>query len=573
MVQGSFNEKASVSQIMVDAVIGMIPLVGDVTAVRDLIAVSLGMADNPAKRESKLEWVSLVVLIFALLPVIGGVIKGVGKLVIKAARAAEALTGAARMAHLKEAVLEIFAFLNRIGWKNAEAWFKSLKMAQHQAELLSKFKMLMDGLIDVLKAVLEKMSWVIPASMERRIEALISGFRQLKDKGVEMIPEAVKKLDGWLREMQQALYSGGDTLAYAGASAAGAASHVGGETAAHMSSVNAGGASAGGKGATPAVDGGKPPAAAAGESHTATAGQNNKSLATEAYLIERPPTLPVRSIRGGMPQNVAIKGREKEFAHIYTPEPGYPNLFDKGIREHKKLKYYSGVEANSGRIIHRELRVGDECYRIWGPEGITYGQKIYNSYPNSRPGSPMWVGLGTPPANAKAWREGAAVLDEWNRDFFRIRMEVVNANAPVKIKATCGTIAEQFSDKIPGQYLPGGHQQALVQLPDDLYAKIGEVADDYLKRCQDYIEQMKQANEEFLKTGAKPTQLPTPPDPPKPWIHPETGLKITIEPTGWYDVNGHWGYGVRPDRQLITAEQMPSTALMVVPKTNKEVFR
>jgi hypothetical protein len=35
-VQGAFNEKATLSQIIVDAVIGMIPLVGDVTAVRDL---------------------------------------------------------------------------------------------------------------------------------------------------------------------------------------------------------------------------------------------------------------------------------------------------------------------------------------------------------------------------------------------------------------------------------------------------------------------------------------------------------------------------------------------------------
>jgi len=34
--QGAFNEKAKLSQIIVDAVIGMVPVVGDVTAVRDL---------------------------------------------------------------------------------------------------------------------------------------------------------------------------------------------------------------------------------------------------------------------------------------------------------------------------------------------------------------------------------------------------------------------------------------------------------------------------------------------------------------------------------------------------------
>jgi hypothetical protein len=49
-VQGAFNEKASFSQILVDAVIGMIPLVGDGTAVRDLIAVVMGLINDPKKR-------------------------------------------------------------------------------------------------------------------------------------------------------------------------------------------------------------------------------------------------------------------------------------------------------------------------------------------------------------------------------------------------------------------------------------------------------------------------------------------------------------------------------------------
>ena len=40
-VQGTFNERQTTTQIIVDAAIGMIPLVGDVTAARDLLAVSI----------------------------------------------------------------------------------------------------------------------------------------------------------------------------------------------------------------------------------------------------------------------------------------------------------------------------------------------------------------------------------------------------------------------------------------------------------------------------------------------------------------------------------------------------
>ena len=45
--QGAFNEKQTTSQIIVDAVIGMIPLVGDATAARDLIAVGTRLASQP----------------------------------------------------------------------------------------------------------------------------------------------------------------------------------------------------------------------------------------------------------------------------------------------------------------------------------------------------------------------------------------------------------------------------------------------------------------------------------------------------------------------------------------------
>jgi hypothetical protein len=82
-VKGAFNEKAKSSQILVDAVIGMIPLVGDVTAVRDLIAIVLGLATEPRKRDEKSQRIMLVIMLLALIPVLGGVFKGVGRLVVR----------------------------------------------------------------------------------------------------------------------------------------------------------------------------------------------------------------------------------------------------------------------------------------------------------------------------------------------------------------------------------------------------------------------------------------------------------------------------------------------------------
>ncbi|QGJ67536.1 hypothetical protein FDU21_09995 [Xanthomonas oryzae pv. oryzae] len=61
---------------------------------RDIIAVVIRLIDDPDARESVWEWVLLVVLVFALIPVVG-VIKGVGRILCKVFKAAAELTGAA----------------------------------------------------------------------------------------------------------------------------------------------------------------------------------------------------------------------------------------------------------------------------------------------------------------------------------------------------------------------------------------------------------------------------------------------------------------------------------------------
>ena len=130
-LQGAFNEKQTISQVITDAAIGMIPLVGDVTAVRDLLSVGIGMSSDPRKRQEVMQWVLFVVLIFALIPVVGGVIKGVGRLALRV------VGDAAKDAELLQ---EVVQFLNRMGHGDAPQWLKALDIGKYQSQLLSKVK-------------------------------------------------------------------------------------------------------------------------------------------------------------------------------------------------------------------------------------------------------------------------------------------------------------------------------------------------------------------------------------------------------------------------------------------------
>ena len=198
-IEGGFNEQQSLSQIIVDAVIGMIPLVGDVTAVRDLIAVILRLIEHPEKRNDKLEWLTLVLLLLALIPVAGGVIKGCGKLIIRASE------GVGKHA---EILRDIIQFLNRIGEGNAVKFIKNLNFEKYTGEILGQWHKLVQRVDDVIEGVLRHARIVLRDAMIDRLRQIQRGLRELRAKGEEMIPDSLKELNRRLKEIQKHVHEG-----------------------------------------------------------------------------------------------------------------------------------------------------------------------------------------------------------------------------------------------------------------------------------------------------------------------------------------------------------------------------
>ncbi len=198
-IEGGFNEQQTISQIIVDALIGMIPLVGDVTAVRDLIAVILRLVEHPEKRKDKLEWLTLTLLLFALIPVFGGAIKGVGKLIIRASE------GVGKHA---EILRDIMMILKRIGDGNAVKFFKELSFEKYTGEVLGQWHKLVQRIDDVVEGVLHHARIVINDAMIARLRQIQRGFRELGNKGEEMIPESLKELNRRLKEIQKHVHEG-----------------------------------------------------------------------------------------------------------------------------------------------------------------------------------------------------------------------------------------------------------------------------------------------------------------------------------------------------------------------------
>ncbi len=198
-IQGNFNEQQSTSQVVVDAVISCIPVLGEITDIRDVIGIVLGMANDPKKREDKWTWLDLTVTLLALIPVVGGALKGVGKLLARGAKKAHIPT---------QAIGECIAFLNRMGWGKAQDWLKQLNLEKHSAGLVGQWRQICQRVDQGLAAVQKAYRRFLPEDMVKRLEQLQQAIGELKTKGEAMIPSCVKELNRILKEVQQQVYQG-----------------------------------------------------------------------------------------------------------------------------------------------------------------------------------------------------------------------------------------------------------------------------------------------------------------------------------------------------------------------------
>lgn len=114
-LQGEFNDKATVGQIFTDAAISMFPVAGEVTAARDLVAVLLKMADDKKQASEVINWVKIILCLLPIIPIFGGILKGVGRLLITV------MKDATKVAEVAAAIL---AFLRKMGYGNSVAFIQ-----------------------------------------------------------------------------------------------------------------------------------------------------------------------------------------------------------------------------------------------------------------------------------------------------------------------------------------------------------------------------------------------------------------------------------------------------------------
>jgi hypothetical protein len=196
---GDFNHKQTTGQIVFDAIVSMFPLLGEGTAARDAIAICLRMGDDPQKAEDPWEWVKLVLCLLAVIPVAGGVLKGVGKLAVRALDQGE---------NLEKLAAEIIMFLNRMGRGNAYAWLRQLDFTRYQGAVAGALGELLDRLTRASKYIDKHMGGVLPPAVRQYLVALPPKLQNIARLGNRMVPQALKDLNDCLARVRAHIVEG-----------------------------------------------------------------------------------------------------------------------------------------------------------------------------------------------------------------------------------------------------------------------------------------------------------------------------------------------------------------------------
>ena len=192
-LQGEFNEKSTLGQIVFDAVISMFPVAGEATAVRDLIAISNRMAGSEQEKNKVLNWVSIILCLLPLIPIFGGVLKGIGRLLITVIKDASKAA---------EVAIAILAFLRKMGYGDPIKFINALKFSKYQAKILSEFKNFIARLKSSIQFFLSKTRVVLPKHVQQQLNSFLPELDKLAKLADKMIPSAIKELDSALNKVR-----------------------------------------------------------------------------------------------------------------------------------------------------------------------------------------------------------------------------------------------------------------------------------------------------------------------------------------------------------------------------------
>ena len=222
-IQGDFNKDQSISQVAVNTILGLIPLVDQALDVRDIIAGLKDIIgyysesdDKQKKHEDTLGldyetwiWINVFIIAIGSIPIVGSAVKGVLKGVLVYLKKIGKKASQLSPRQLRAAWEYLVSILNHFGVGNAHKWLKEFpgKLDGWMNQAAIKIR----GALDALKEMLDstaKYSKVLGSEKSQAIIKRVDQYKKAIAKAYNRLDAMKTKVNNWLKEQVEAITKG-----------------------------------------------------------------------------------------------------------------------------------------------------------------------------------------------------------------------------------------------------------------------------------------------------------------------------------------------------------------------------
>lgn len=223
VIQGDFNEEQTTAQIATSTVISMIPFVDQICDVRDIIANCKKINEDTS---DTFAWIALVFTLIGLVPFLGSLFKGCLKILFAPVRrlfmkVGRKMSPSQLSEMIESGVKQLIDYLDMPIVQKALKKLNIHNPLKEVAKQLDQLKSslntgdlckLLDELLDVVKAILDKIKPYLPKKIIKKCDALWDMLLDMKTLSNQQITNALAPIEELLERFINRLHHESDDI-------------------------------------------------------------------------------------------------------------------------------------------------------------------------------------------------------------------------------------------------------------------------------------------------------------------------------------------------------------------------